>query len=727
MSPLALPALATWVTTFVLLFTELRTALVVAALAAVAAGVVALSPRGRVATGVLVCVAAASVAVGLRLHVVRDGPLTDLAAGGATAAVEVVLTDDPRPSKQGTRTVVKATAVRLDARLRLSAPVVLLASGPGWRGLLPSQRVRVIARVLPPGEGDLVAALLAVRGPPEVLSPPSPVQSVASALRAGLREAAGGLAPAERGLLPALVVGDTSTMVPEVEEDFTAAGLSHLTAVSGSNLAVIAGAAVAVTRFAGLPLPVRAVLAALAMVGFAVVARPSPSVLRALLMGLIAAAALGTGRRKDGLAALSATVLALLLFNPELARSYGFALSVFATGGILVLAPRWRDRLAVRLPILAAEALAVTAAAQVACTPILILMSGELSLAAIPANLLAAPAVAPATVLGFAAAIVAPVWTQGASWLAVPAGYALGWIVTVARTAAGVPGAVISWPAGAHGLILLGLLGGAAFLATRRRTVAVVVVCALVAYVGVRLLAAAWPPRGWVLVACDVGQGDALAAAAGPGSAVVVDAGPDPATVDRCLRRLGVRRVPILVLTHPHADHVDGVPGVRRGRTVGLTVISPLAPGPDRGWPARTAARWRLPGVTVDVSAPVPAVGVNNASVVVRLEWPHGSALLTGDVEAEAQRELVRRGVPRVDVLKVPHHGSADQDAAFLAATGARTALVSVGEDNDYGHPAEATTSRLRALGMRVFRTDEAGDLAVVVRSGVWTVVSRGR
>jgi competence protein ComEC len=169
----------------------------------------------------------------------------------------------------------------------------------------------VRGRLAPADDGDLRAAVLLVRGPPTVLAGPSTVQRVAGHLRQGLRDAADVLPPDQRGLLPALVVGDV--LDPRVRDDLNAAGLGHLTAVSGTNLAIVGGAALVLARVVGLPLPARAAAAALAMVAFAVVARPSPSVLRALLMGLIGALALGTGRARDGVAALAATVLLLML------------------------------------------------------------------------------------------------------------------------------------------------------------------------------------------------------------------------------------------------------------------------------------------------------------------------------------------------------------------------------------------------------------------------------
>jgi competence protein ComEC len=245
-----------------------------------------------------------------------------------------------------------------------------------------------------------------------------------------------------------------------------------------------------------------------------------------------------------------------------------------------------------------------------------------------------------------------------------------------------------------------------------------------------------------VFAACDIGQGDALAVRAGPHAAVVVDAGPDPSVVDGCLRGLGVERVPLLVLTHFHADHIDGLSGVLRGRAVGEVDVTRLADPPDgasvveaQAAAAGLATDLAPYGVTRTVGeatlqvlwptpdSPTEGPGdgstANDASVVLLVEVHGVRLLLTGDVETTSQAALAR-ALPglHVDVLKVPHHGSRYQDHEWLASLGARFAVVSVGADNDYGHPAAETIDALKAAGTEVLRTDRDGDVVVAVRDG---------
>jgi competence protein ComEC len=234
------------------------------------------------------------------------------------------------------------------------------------------------------------------------------------------------------------------------------------------------------------------------------------------------------------------------------------------------------------------------------------------------------------------------------------------------------------------------------------------------------------------VVACDVGQGDAIVLPTGPGEAVVVDAGPDPAAVDSCLRTLGVTSVPLLLFTHLHLDHVAGIAGVLRDRAVAEVVIGtfdePVA-GEHTVREAATSlheigAGWsyRRGPLSLLVLAPGrPLVGTrsdpNNNSLIVRVDSGGTRVLLVGDAETEEQHALLAEAGPaalRADVLKVAHHGSAYQDPDLLAAVDPVVALVSVGVDNPYGHPNPALLGSLAREGARVLRTDVDGDLAVV-------------
>lgn len=701
--------------------------------------------------------AAAGLGAAARVSAATAGPIDDLAAERATATVHVRITGDPavRPttSRFGRGEVVTVPVVvsRVVARgltTDVHSRVLLVTTDRAWTDLIPGQELRVAGRFAPPRAHTPTSALLQVRGPPPTAEVAPWRDRAAADVRAGLRSAVAGLAPDQRGLVPGLVLGDTSGIAADLTADFQVAGLSHVLAVSGSNLALLLGAVLGLARLAGVRLRALPVLGLVTVVVFVFVARPEPSLLRAAVMGIVGVLGLAAGRRGRAAPALCAAVIILLLVDPWLARSYGFGLSVCATAGLIFLAPPWRDRLARWMPRWLATALAVPAAAQAACGPVIVLLTDEVGLVAIPANLLAVPAVPPAMLLGVLAALTWPVCPPLARVFGELAGLPAWWIVTVARQAADLPGASLPWMVGVRGALVLALLT-LAIVTVRQVRVVALVALGLVVVLVLRpsiplpsLIPGAWPPRDWLLVACDVGQGDALLLNAGPGAAVVVDAGPDPDAVDGCLRRLGVRRVPYLLLTHFHADHVEGLPGVLRGRRVAEIGISPLPDPPaevDRvtRWAGRIPLTHPAPGEQRQVGAvswrvlwPSRLIAegspANNASVVLLVEVRGVRMLLTGDIEPEAQAAL-RRAVPglRVDVLKVPHHGSAHQDPAFLASLGARIAVASAGRDNDYGHPAPSTLRVLVQSAMRVLRTDRHGDVAIVLHGGRLAVVTR--
>jgi competence protein ComEC len=354
-------------------------------------------------------------------------------------------------------------------------------------------------------------------------------------------------------------------------------------------------------------------------------------------------------------------------------------------------------------------------------------------------------------VLGFAAAMLAPVWLSAATALAWLAGWPCRWLVGVADVFGGVHGAVLPWPGGTSGgLALLGTLAALWALARRggaRRVLVAAGLTAAAVLIPVRTVTSSWPPPGWLFVACDVGQGDALLLRAGPGAAVEIDAGPDPVAVDRCLRDFGIDNIPILVLSHYHLDHVAGLPGVFRGRSVARMITGPLAApaygleivhdvAVHHGLQISTppiGARFDAGAVHLEVLGPRAAFhgtrsDPNNSSLVLRAVIDGVRILLPGDAEIEAQQRLLESGADlRADVLKVPHHGSAYSDPAFLAAVHAQLGVISVGLNNDYGHPSPILLDAMARLGVPVFRTDHDGDVAITGGPGALRAVVHGK
>jgi competence protein ComEC len=323
-------------------------------------------------------------------------------------------------------------------------------------------------------------------------------------------------------------------------------------------------------------------------------------------------------------------------------------------------------------------------------------------------------------------------------------------LVAVAERFGALPGAVVPWPAGAGGgLLLLLLFGALAIVALRagaRRVLTAAALTGGIMLVPGRSLTSGWPPVGWVFAACDVGQGDALLLNAGDGAAVAVDAGPDPVRVDRCLRGLGIDRIPLLALTHLHLDHVGGLPGLVRGRSVSRVVTGPLDE-PAGGWaivhrtfdvrhrPVETpvagtsfeAGHLRLTVLGPPFAFHGTRSDPNNSSLILRAEVGGVRVLLPGDEEIEAQRDLVAAGADlRADVLKVPHHGSAYSDPSFLAAVHARVGVISVGTENDYGHPSPLLLRQMSRLAVPVLRTDRDGDIAIAGSPGHLRAVVHG-
>lgn len=601
--------------------------------------------------------------------------------------------------------------------------------------------------------GDDVAFLVFARDPAQQLSRAAGLVGSATALRTEFSTLVARLPGPGAGLLPGLAIGDTSAVSSQLDSDMKTASLSHLTAVSGSNCAIVVGVVFALTALAGAPRRARIVVSAAALAGFVVLVTPEPSVLRAAAMAGIALGALALARPARGLPLLCVAVIALLAVDPWLARSYGFALSVLATLGLLCLAAPLARTFGRVVPRGVALLLAVPFAAQLACQPVLLMLDPSLPLYGVVANVLAEPAAPFATITGLAACLLTPVAPGIAAALAWAAWIPASWIAAVATFVAGLPGARSPWPMGPAGIVLLLVVTAAAILAltgegpARMRLLARgALIVAVVAYgcavAGGRLVVELGRPGDWEFAMCDVGQGDAVVIRS-EGAVAVIDTGPRPESLAACLDQLGIGRIQLLVLTHYDLDHVGGVSAVL-GRADEVIVGPTSDPGDEAIHRELAAAGARVRQVSRGERGALgalqwrvlwpPSTGVepgNPASVTLLVRPGPGCACLSGvflgDLGEESQTRLLAADPPgRVDVVKVAHHGSADQAPRLYESVQAAVGLIGVGADNDYGHPTPSLLDVLGAVGTSAYRTDLHG--LVLVAPGaepgevrVWT------
>ncbi|AKK30710.1 ComEC/Rec2 family competence protein [Mycobacterium sp. EPa45] len=388
-----------------------------------------------------------ALAAAMRSDAVREHPIGE--RFGAVARVTVTPAEDPRPLGNG-RLMLRGTLSQLDGA-EMSGRVVVFASAQGFGELMAGQPVRFKARIGRPTRRDLTVAVLNASGEP-TLGRASPLQRAARSVRTRFaRVARDVLPPDQAAVLPGLVLGDTSAVSAGTTNEFKAAGLTHLTAVSGANVTIVCGA---VLLSAGLVGPRVAVgLATVALVAFVIVVQPTASVLRAAVMGAIALVAIVSARRRQAVPVLAATVLGLLIVAPQLAVDAGFALSVSATAALIVLAPGWSARLIAHgWPKPLAEAFCIALAAQLVTAPLVAAISGKFSVIGVLANLAVAVVIAPITVLGTAAAALCWVLPSAAGLLIRFTGPELWWLLRVASTAADVPGAALTVPSGVGGV-----------------------------------------------------------------------------------------------------------------------------------------------------------------------------------------------------------------------------------------------------------------------------------
>lgn len=701
-------------------------------------------------TGVLLLVSGvAGIAASLQVSAWADRDLARVLDGDVDVIGTVHGTVERRDDSAGPvwaaatrwRVLITAEAVSgVAGAMRVNLPMTLETSDPSVAMELPPPGTGVTVR----GQARRTAgsttsvALIALDEAPGIVREPGWLDALTNRMRGALLTSLADVPPAAGGVVAGLSIGDESQLPQQTRIDMREAGLAHLMAVSGGNVAIVVGAVFLIAGALGLGLTWRVVVSLVVLAGYVALVRPEPSVVRAGVMGAITVLALLIGGRRAGPAVLGVGLIIIVILAPFLALTWGFALSVTATGALILLVPPFYAWLHPRIlrvvpresvAKVLAGALSVTLVAQAATTPVLLLMDADVRALAIPANLLAMPVVPVITIGGLLGAVTGPLAPPLATFSSHLAALPASWIVGVARWAATTRAPELTSLTGFFALILVIV---ALVFALRRVRWFYVLPPVLIAVI-------LWwvPPRvayleGWSMVMCDVGQGDGLVLRDVEGPVILVDVGGSDAGMDTCLDNLGVTRIDAVVLTHFHADHVGGLARVLDTREVGAVWATPTQDPADRA--ALAAVDARSHGLTItplragDVitfgrsrlnviwpAAPISTGSIaNNASIVL---WGHVSGveiLLTGDIEPEAQAAIMARvPAPDVVVAKVPHHGSRFQHPDLPRWSGADVALVSVGADNDYGHPAPSTLAAWQEVGAVILRTDLHGAVSL--------------
>lgn len=655
-------------------------------------------------------------------------------SGGRALQADVLVVGKVERTAMGWRFDARLRSLATGPVSRVSAAPVVVRVDAVPEGLDLGAVVRVAGTAWAADPGERAVLVIQASSPPHVLAPPGGAFAAASALRHGLLASTADLPPPGSGLIAGLAVGDTSRVGEPLDAAMKTSSLSHLTAVSGANCALVVGIAFALAALCGARRAVRVAAGLAALAGFVVLVSPEPSVVRAAVMAAIAMLGVLLGRTGAGVSLLSTAVALILVFDPWQAGSLGFALSSAATGALLLGAGPLTDGLSRWMPGPLALALSVPLAAQLACGPLLVLIAPQVPVYGVLANLLAAPAAPAGTVLGLLACLGAGIPLLGPG-LAALAWLPAAWIAGTADVLAEAPGTTIGWIEGWPGLVALAIIGAATAGAIvagpgRLRAGSVLTMAAglgvllAVGPIATMVTRAQVPPR-WAIAACDVGQGDAVLVRSA-GAVALIDTGPDPAPLRACLDLFGVDRIDLLVLTHFDADHRGGV-GAIVGRVDAVFHGPPDDAEHEAVLETLASGGARLQQVTVGMQSTLgesqwrvlwpqaTTLPGNDASVIVDIQGGGvPNALFLGDLSAAAQRAVEAHAVLRSSytVVKVAHHGSADQHPDLYAETDAALALITVGE-NSYGHPRAETLDFLADDAVRVVRTDLGGSAAV--------------
>jgi len=647
----------------------------------------------------------------------------------STVQFQAQIVTDPSHTLSGNYSFIARLLFFTDNHKEFSLRVPIRIISSQEIDVLPGQLIKGSARVVESKEAR-VAALFIVDSELEVVTQPSQWASSLGAIRNGLRDHSGG---GDAGsLIPGMVLGDTSKQTSEFKDQMKRSGLTHLVAVSGANFAIVSSFVLWLMQFAFKKKSYRLIATSLALICFIALVRPSPSVLRAAAMAAVLIFAQASSRTTDSIPALGFAMAAVVIGDPWQAKDAGFALSVLATAGLLLLAPVIHDRLPINNKF--AGAVAPPIAAMIFCSPVVVALSGYIAPMSIIANILSAPVVAPITIIGFIAALLSPFAPFISTLLIWLIRFPASFIVGVAHRISDFP--VLNIHNGRVGFSIVAVILALFWLFKKSwkktSSVALLLILSLT-------WVQRWPANDWQIANCDVGQGDSMVINLGSGSAIVIDVGPDARAEDKCLRNLGIRQIPLLILSHFHADHVGGLSGLTSNRNVGQTWISnnaePILESENaisllnqskivvaqKGMTAKigqVSLEVLWPDVNIKEFEEMPGEGsqINNSSIAMIVSSSDWSIFTAGDLEPPAQHQLLG-SLRKVDIYKVCHHGSKYQDVELMSELSAQIAVISVGAKNSYGHPAPETIAALTRLGTHVLRTDQDGAIAITAKA----------
>ena len=591
-----------------------------------------------------------------------------------------------------------------------------------------------------------------LRGEYSLLTEPDSWRRQISELRDNFALRISGPTPDSVALVLGLTVGDRSRLSDELTLAMRDLSLSHIVAVSGANLAIAMGAVFFLASALGISRGKRYAAASAAALCYAVVVGPEPSVLRAVFMAHVILLCLALGRKSATLVAVSWAALILLAVDPFLAIDFGFALSIAATTGILTLARPLQRILQAKLPRVLALGIAVSMSAQLFTMPILLMLQPGIPSYSILANLLAMPLLTPITLLGLLAFALQSL-PSTTEYLTMLAAWPAWLIEQLAHMLIDLPFTRLAWPGGQLGVAIATLIVikvAASLHLTRRRGALAVAAAVLAAtssiFASMESRAASFP-SDWSVIACDVGQGDAMLIRS-EGSVALIDVGPRPQALGACLDQAGISRVNLLVLSHFDMDHVGGlqaivdcceiervlIPDFEDGREIASIVERQLTAKSELEIYRAAAglsgqlgrAKWTVlsPGAIEKSGS-----DSNAASIAIYFATEDLRLISLGDVPAGVQDRIAHNHAGMLmanlhlpSIIKVSHHGAADQSLSFMKTFAPDFAVFSTGHGNSYGHPTEIALDLAREAGAKIVRTDQSGSAVFVESQGTLTL-----